>query len=294
MTEKQIAVIGPGKVGVSIAMMAKSAGLAVVAIGGRNPERVSLASSLLGRDVHQGSIFEAAGKAEVVLIAVSDDSIESVCGELASTKSFKKGTVVAHFSGALTSAVLKSAKEAGCFVASAHPLRSFALPGVNAARAGEYWFVEGDEEATVVMDSIIGSIGGCVAHITKEAKPLYHAASVVACNYLVVLLDVAYQLMKETGVDPEVARDALMPLVSGTIENISKIGPEKALTGPISRGDKDTVSLHLKHISQLKDGTFADVYRTMGSATVDLALRKGSIERAKAVEMLALLSDQKS
>lgn len=294
MTEKQIAVIGPGKVGVTIAMMAKSAGLTVVAIGGRNSERVSLASSLLGRDVHQGSIFEAAGKAEVVLIAVSDDAIESVCTELASSKSLKKGTVVAHFSGALTSEVLRTAKEAGCVVASAHPLRSFAQPGVNAARAGEYWFVEGDEEATVVMESIIGSIGGCVARITKEAKPLYHAASVVACNYLVALLDVSYQLMKETGVDADVARDALMPLVLGTIENISKIGPEKALTGPISRGDKETVSLHLKHISQLKEKTCSEVYRTMGSATVNLALRKGSIAREKAAELLALLNDQKS
>lgn len=294
MTEKQIAVIGPGKVGISIAMLAKSAGLTLAAIGGRNPERVNLASNLLGGGVSQGSIFEAARKAEVVLIAVSDDSIESVCIELVANEVLKKGTIVTHFSGALTSDVLKSAREAGCFVASAHPLRSFAQAGVDAAACGEYWFLEGDKEATSVMESIIGSIGGNVAHITKEAKPLYHAASVVACNYLVCLLDVSYQLMKETGVSADVAREALMPLVLGTIENVSKIGTEKALTGPISRGDKDTVSLHLKHISKLEEESFGEVYRTMGSATVNLALRKGSISPDKAAEMLALLKVKKS
>ncbi len=293
MTEKQIAVIGPGKVGCSMAVMAKSAGLNVVAIGGRNPGRVSVACSFLGGDVCQGSISEAARKADVVLISVSDDSIEAVCSELASSKVLRKGTVVVHFSGALTSDVLSSAKAAGCFVASAHPLRSFAQAGSDVRSNGEYWFVEGDVEATSVMESIIGSIGGNVAHIAKEAKPLYHAASVVACNCLIALLDVSFQLMQQTGVDQSVAREALMPLVLGTVENVSKIGTERALTGPVSRGDKDTVALHLKQLGAVEDKSFEQVYRTMGLATVNLALRKGTISAEKASELQALLGRKK-
>lgn len=288
--ERQIGVIGPGKVGSSFALKAKRAGLNLAAIGGRNPERVALASSLLGSDVFCGSIAESASKADIVMIAVSDDAIETVCAQLVEGKALKKGMVVAHFSGALTSNALARAKAQGCFVASTHPLKSFAQGGTSADQTGEYWFLEGDEEALTVLESIIESIGGNVARITKEAKPLYHAASVIACNYLTGLLDVAFELMRDTGVEREVAEEALMPLVRGTVENISKIGTKRALTGPISRGDKETVALHLEHLANTGNETFTDVYKTMGRATVEIACAKGGIDEVTATAMRALLA----
>ncbi|NLG83577.1 MAG: DUF2520 domain-containing protein, partial [Firmicutes bacterium] len=123
--------------------------------------------------------------------------------------------------------------------------------------------------------------------------PLYHAAAVMASNYLVALFDVAVGLFTRLGLTPGAAQESLWPLIDATLDNLRTLGPEKALTGPISRADLGTVRTHLLRLAE-HDEKVATVYRALGVATVALAQRAGRITNAEAGELLKLLEGDKS
>lgn len=286
-----IAIVGPGKVGTAIGILATKAGRAVTAVGGRNAARTAQAAAAIGRGTKACTPRQAAGAAGLVLLTVSDDAIGSVCDELAAA--FAKGAVVAHCSGALDSAVLASARGRGCAVGSMHPLQTF--PTVTAAvnaLPGAYCFIEGDAAAVAALDCLAADIGARPVPIASRAKPLYHAAAVVACNYLTALLDAAGALCRQAGIDEPTARAALAPLVRSTLENVLAAGPEAALTGPIARGDETTVQRHLAAMAsgEAELAELAELYRALGRWTVALALRKGTIDAAQAKALRRLLN----
>jgi predicted short-subunit dehydrogenase-like oxidoreductase (DUF2520 family) len=198
---------------------------------------------------------------------------------------------VAHCSGALSSECLAPARrELGCHLASFHPLQSF--PTVEAALAsvpGSYCFGEGDEAALVALEELGAAIGVHCVRIETEHKALYHAAAVMACNYLTGLMDASLALAASARIDRAVAWQALEPLIRATFENISELGAEAALTGPIARGDRRTVKNHLTALDR-NARELSDLYRALGSWTVDVALRKGSIDERTARALLEALA----
>lgn len=277
--------------GTALGALAFRAGYRVAAIADQDPGQAERASRRIGESIPVLSPREAAGRAEIVLLAVPDDAIEASCRELVSRRAFSLGSLVAHCSGALSSASLAPARqELGCRVASFHPLQSF--PTVEAALQnlpGSYCFVEGDEAALAVLETLGTAIGTRCVRIATEHKPLYHAAAVMACNHLSALLDAALHLAVSARIERRTAWQALEPLIRATVENVSKLGTEAALTGPVARGDRRTVAAH---IEALDAGApeLSDLYRALGSWTVDLALRKGSIEEADARVLLETLT----
>lgn len=279
--QHSLAIIGPGKVGTAIAVAASKAGFTDITIAGRDIDKVHAAAQKVPGSKGR-RIAEAAHHADIVLLTVSDSEIELVCKQMTEELAFKKGTVLAHLSGALDSSVLKQAKvESGVYIASAHPMQTFPsldteTPG-EAAVPGAYWFLEGDAEAVVVLTELIEKLGGTVNAITSEGKAIYHAASVVACNYLSTLMDTAIGMMKQSNVDEVVAWKALKPLVFGTLNNIDKMGPEAALTGPIERGDVETITKH-RHALDAMSAHERGLYSALGLRTVQLAMRKGAID----------------
>src|SRR5262249_28606452 len=127
-----IAIVGPGKVGTSIAVLAKQSGYRIAAISGRDEKRTRQAAKLIGGDVKVCSPEEAAGLAQLILLTVSDGAVESVCQDLAKRNAFSSKQIVAHLSGALSSEALASARDhGGAKIASLHPLQMF--PTVDAA-----------------------------------------------------------------------------------------------------------------------------------------------------------------
>ena len=284
-----MAIIGPGKVGTAIGLLARRAGWPVVAIAGRNRRRAAAAARIIGGGVRVGTAAESAGKAGLVLLSVPDDQIRNVCDALAADGAFLPGAVVAHCCGALGSDVLASARRCGCRVGSIHPLATF--PTVRDAvkrLAGTYCFIEGDGPAVTVLTRLARAVGGRAVRIAPNAKPLYHAAAVTACNYLTALMDAAATMCRRAGVGPRAAWAALEPLVRATLENIWSLGPAKALTGPIARGDAATVAGHLQALRDAP-GDLRDLYVALGRWTVDLAGRKGTLSTAKAAEIRRLL-----
>jgi predicted short-subunit dehydrogenase-like oxidoreductase (DUF2520 family) len=282
-----IAIVGPGTVGTALGVLAARAGRTVAAVGGRDAARTAQAAKAIGHGAEACTLAQAAGMGRLVLLTVSDDAIENVCDELA--ESFPADAVVAHCSGALGSEVLAPARRRGCAVGSMHPLQTF--PSVTAAIAalrGAYCFIEGDPPAVAALERLAADIGAKAVPIASSAKPLYHAAAVVACNYLTALLDAASALCARAGIEPATARAALAPLVRATLENVLAAGPEAALTGPVARGDEATVRRHLEALAG-GDKELDELYRAMGRWTVALARRKGTIDPAQAQALRRVL-----
>jgi len=224
--------------------------------------------------------------AGLVLLTIGDDDIAATCQELAAA--FRPGAIVAHCSGVLGSEVLAPAHNRGCHVGSMHPLQTF--PSLEAAikdLPGAYCFIEGDAEAAEVLQRPAEDLGAHPVPIASAAKAVYHAAAVMACNYLTALMDAALALCNQAGIDEPTARKTLGPLARATLDNVLATGTAQALTGPIARGDQQTVQRHLGVLMEQAD--LLDIYRALGRWTVALAARKGTINSSKAAALRRLL-----
>ncbi len=215
--------------------------------------------------------------ADVWMLAVPDDRIGEVAQQLASGAALKNA-VVFHCSGAKASSELAALRAAGAFVASVHPVRSFADPQqVAAAFDGTFCGVEGDAQALAVLTPAFEAIGARTVGIDAAAKTVYHAASVFASNYLTTVLDAALRAYQAAGVPLEVARELARPLASETLANVFRLGPEAALSGPIARGDTATVARQQAAVGRWDPAT-GDLYEALATATWDLARRKHGVK----------------
>jgi len=282
----KIGFIGAGKVGSAMARLLRKAGYDVAGVASRTSESAQELAKWLNCPVL--SKGEVAGRSDVLFLTTPDDAIATIAAELAEEGAFHPGQVVLHMSGAHTSQVLKPAAQAGAITLSVHPIQSFAsVEQALALIPGTYFSIEGDVQGYEVAIKMVDKLRGKYFLLDSEAKVLYHAAACVACNYMVGLLDTALNLLAQAGVPEELRLPAFLPLVTGTLENIKNLGIPKALTGPISRGDRGTIEKHLNAMS----GPPLDVYRTLGLVTVDVALNKGTINEEQAQALRSLLAD---
>lgn len=205
------------------------------------------------------------------MLAVSDDQIAPVCAQLAAGRDLT-GSVVFHCSGAKSSDALRAA--IGAHAASVHPIRSFADPEHVAAHfGGTFCGIEGDSAALGLITPALESIGARAVPIDAAAKTVYHAASVFASNYLVTVLDAALRSYQAAGIPEAVARALAAPLATETMANVFRLGTGAALTGPIARGDFDTVARQQAALDGW-DRPTGELYRALAVATVDLTRRR--------------------
>ena len=285
---KKIAIIGAGNVGKVLGYALKQKGYLLAAASARTESSRKIAADLLQCPVYSEP-EKAAQQADIVFLTTPDRVIEEVCDALALKGVFRREQMVLHTSGAHSSEILSAAREAGARVFSFHPLQTF--PGVEAglrALPGTFFAVEGDQEAFIVAKELVETLEGKMLAIPTEMKPLYHAAACVACNYLSTLMDLALRMYKVMGIANEQAFESLSPLIYGTLKNIGEMGPEKALTGPVARGDLPTIKSHLEIIGKLAPELLA-VYNCLGVYTADLARRKGTLTEKQEEELKNLL-----
>jgi predicted short-subunit dehydrogenase-like oxidoreductase (DUF2520 family) len=286
-----IAVIGAGTLGTSLAVLLHRARHKVLAVCSRTHRSAQAAAALVPGARVVGDCGLAAMGADVVVLAVPDRAIAQVAIQVAAGGALKRGGVVAHLSGALPAGILAGVRAAGGWQGSMHPLQSFAsVENALASLPSSFYFLEGDEEAVDVLRTLVVSLEGRPVRIDSATKSLYHAAACVASNYLVTLADYATTLMARAGVPHDVAMPALMPLLQGTLRNLETMPPPEALTGPIARGDVGTVKNHLEALRRAP-GDLVRLYAALARKTVEVALRKGKIERAAADNLLRLLSE---
>ena len=208
---KAVRVIGPGRAGLSLARGLDKAGWRVLDVLGRSDE-----------------VSTAAAGADLLVIATPDGAIADVAAAVTPIES----CVVAHLAGALGLGVLAPHDRR----ASIHPLRS--LPTTSSDLTGAWFAVAGD----ALAGEVVADLDGRLVEVDDADRTAYHAAAVMASNHLVALLGAVERVAAEAGVP----LDAYLDLVRGTIDNVELLGAEGALTGPVARGDWDTVARHLE------------------------------------------------
>ncbi|MBW2107630.1 MAG: DUF2520 domain-containing protein [Deltaproteobacteria bacterium] len=284
-----VVIVGCGTVGTALGRLLAASGYPIEGVITRSPSTARRAAARVGARAFSDRPTPLCRQGAVVFITTPDDAIKKTCDDIAAHAGFQRETVVIHCSGALSSEVLASARGCHALVASLHPLQSFAsAEQAERILPGSYCTIEGDVSALGVVSRLVKDLGGIAVEIKPEAKALYHAAAVVASNYLVTLLDIALTLNRLAGIAPEAAFEALLPLIQGTLQNIHSSGIPQALTGPIARGDIQTVAGHLEAMSKQAPDVLA-IYKSLGCRTVTLARAKGTLGDRAARELLNLL-----
>ncbi len=279
--------LGAGNAASALGAAAARAGLSVV-FASRSAASARAAARRAGPRARAVTTLQAlARSARVLILAVPDRAVAEASRDLA--PHVRRGSVVAHLCGSLGASALSACRARGASVASFHPIQTFpdrkdGASKVRGACAG----IEGDAAATRALERFARRIGMTPLRVRAGRRPRYHAASVLAANGTVALLDLAVeQFVSATGVRETAARVALLSLLAGAVENLRTLGLPAALSGPVSRGDVETVR---RHVRALGTGDAARAYGALGRRMVSLALRKGSIDRPRAALLRAILA----
>ncbi len=276
-----LAFIGLGRVGGALAILLSRAGFRVTAVCDRKRgEAEAVAGQLGDATLVTDEPAAAAREASVVFLTVQDRFITPVCEQLAAAGAVGNGQMVAHVSGSLTSEFLQPAAGQGAAVFSLHPLQSIADPvAALQVLTGSYFCFEGDETAYPLAGRLVAALEGRLLRIAAADKPLYHAAAVAASNFFIALEYLAISMLQKIGIGEEDAREMLLPLIRGSLENLALKGPVDALTGPIVRGDHQTIAGHLQVLKQ-KMPTQVEMYKSLARLNVELAARKSGVSLA--------------
>ncbi|MCK5099490.1 MAG: DUF2520 domain-containing protein [Desulfobacteraceae bacterium] len=290
----KFSIIGCGRTGTNLAVFLSKAGFEPSGFFSRTRSSAQKAQQAVN---NTGQIFDRVEQtcqnSDIVFITTPDDTIEKVCSYIASKNGFNKEISVFHLSGALSSEILTSAQKSGSNqsdinIGSIHPLQSFTPyeKGQASPFAGINISVEGTEGAVKIGEKIVTALNANYFTIPTNAKMLYHAAAVVASNYLVTIENFAINLLQEADLSEEKAYEILEPLIMGTLNNIKNNGSVKALTGPVARGDSDIVSCHISAIEKSMP-RFSSLYKEMGKYTLDITKQRKEISK----EQIDKLSD---
>ena len=277
--------IGAGTTATALAVRLSQKGCPVVAVFSRTLFSAQKLAGLVPGCQVCNTAQGVADAAELVFITTPDDVIAQVCGEV----EWHEGQSVVHCSGAHSVDILEPAKKLGAFVGAFHPLQTFAdvdqavenLPGSTFA-------LEAEEPLLSTLKELALLLNGNWVELKPGDKVLYHAAAVFACNYLVTLVKLALDLWLDFGVSSKEATRALLPLLTGTINNIDNIGLPDCLTGPVARGDSDTIERHLRAL-EARSPYLLTTYKELGLQTIPIALAKGQVNEQKSEEMKTLL-----
>lgn len=275
-----VTLVGGGNLAHALASLLPRAGIAVQEIvtrGGRAKGKVL---------VRKARNFENANfSGEVVWLAVSDGAIAE-CSKRIAERGDWNGKIVLHSSGALTSDELQALRKRGAKVASLHPLMTF-VAGKAPVVKGVAWTVEGDREAVRVARRITRALGGEAHEIAKERKALYHAFGAFLSPLLVALLDRAAEVAKVAGIPEKETGKLMRPIVIQTVENLfasigGQGGPGKAFSGPLVRGDVETIKRHLEALRGMTEAR--KLYKALVSSAI-----KSELPVKKRAEIARLL-----
>ena len=202
---------------------------------------------------------------DVIFITVTDGAIEEVWNQISDYD--LKGKIICHCSGALSSGVFSKIEELGAYGYSVHPLFACSSKEESYKDISKALFtIEGSKEKLEVVKQMIGDLGNKVQVIDAKNKVKYHAAAVMASNQVIGLIKASCDLLKESGFSEENALEAIKPLIYGNIDNVYRQGIKGALTGPVVRNDKKTIS---KHIEAL-EGNTKEIYKELTRKLYDI------------------------
>jgi predicted short-subunit dehydrogenase-like oxidoreductase (DUF2520 family) len=265
----RLTVIGAGHLGRSLARLWQQAGVfTLLDVVTTHAASAQDAVRFIGGGQPQVSGAPLAA-ADVYLIATPDNQISAAAKALAAHGKLNSAQTVFHCSGALTAAALGAAAPAR--LASIHPILSFAQPEQAISNfAGTWCGAEGEAEALARLIPAFEALGARVVPVESNKKILYHAAAVIGSNYLVTLMEAALQAYEAAGIARADAMQMLKPLAGGALDNALRVGPAQALSGPIARGDWETVRRQEQAL-RTTQASLADFYSELARRTEMLA-----------------------
>jgi predicted short-subunit dehydrogenase-like oxidoreductase (DUF2520 family) len=277
--------IGAGVTGTALACQLWKQGYPIVAVSSRSASSAERLAARVHGCVICDSSQGVADRAQAVFLTTPDDMIADVASALV----WHPGQIVIHCSGVHSVDILEPAHKYGAYVCCLHPLQTFA--GIDEAIrniSGSTFALEGDDAAQDTARGIAKALNGNIITLKAGDKVLYHVAAVTLSNYLVTLMKTAADLWQSFGIPQEEAVKALLPLLKGTVNNIENVGMPGCLTGPIARGDVETIRRHISALEKSHPQS-VDIYRALGLKTLPIALAKGRISLETAGEIRAIL-----
>ena len=288
VTTFRIGVVGAGRVGAVLAARLRDAGHEIVAVAGESDASRARAASLLpGVPVRKPTAV--ARSCDLLLLTVPDDMLGNVAAMLAGAGAIRRGQQVVHTSGRHGVAVLAPAAARGAEVLAVHPAMTFTgtdrdLPRLEGCTYG----VTADGPATAALaQQLVADLGGRLVSVPEEKRAVYHAGLAHGANHLVTLVTQAMGLLRESGAADPAA--TLRPLLTAALDNVLRMG-DSALTGPIVRGDVETVRAHLEGIALTQPGTLP-AYVALGRATANAAVLDGRLVPMRAAKLIGVLND---
>lgn len=284
----KVGFIGAGRVGTAMGGYLSKKGIRISGYYSR-----SLTSSQAAANLTESQAFsdicKLTAESDLIGITTPDDLIHDTAVILSELDIPWKTRVIFHMSGMYASDVLSLLEQKGAAVCSLHPLLSFGDPN-TAIQALDYtpFTLEGRGENLDLIKNILKTCGNKWVEIPPESKVLYHASACVLSNYLVTLLDLGFKMLVEAGFTEDSAKKMAEPLIRKTLDNILNMDTKEALTGPISRGDEGTVRKHLAKLQNCSE-SWLEIYKILGTQTVNLAADAEKIDNAAAKRMEYLL-----
>ena len=282
----RIGFIGAGKIAAALAVGLRRCGYEVVSAADVEPGRAEALAAYVDGCSAFATAAEATDAADLIFITTPDDAIAAVDAEV----DWRRGQWAVHCSGALPASILSNAASRGALTGGLHPLQTFPggprdverLSGITFAVETEH------EELRAVLEEMARRLGGNPLQIAGCDKLLYHAAAVIAGNYTLALLEAASVLWKAIGLDPGEACRRLLPLVRSSAENAANAGIDASLTGPIARGDTETVEKHIEEIGR-KCPELLKLYAACGKLILSPARKR--LDDETSAELAKLLDD---
>ena len=268
---ERVFIVGAGQVGRGLYKALKGSGIEVLGLHGRRPSAWTTSS---------GAFPTAVGNANTIVVAVRDSQIDDAVSDLINERKqgsrarIASGTVVVHTSGGAEPELIPRLPEFGLSGGTFHPLIPFANPDRVPELLKHAWIgIDGDDPARSTSRRLAGHLGARTLDIPPGGKGMYHAAAVMSSNFPVVLAAIASDVLISLGIPERSAEHAVTGLMQAAVTNLADGSPVEALTGPVVRGETDTV---IRHLTALRSNADARaVYKRMSLAALSLAAERG-------------------
>jgi predicted short-subunit dehydrogenase-like oxidoreductase (DUF2520 family) len=267
--KNSIFIIGSGAVGTSLGKALSLAGVEIIGIHDLNSKTVKEAASQIGTKGYTGSLPEILRDAQTVFVTVPDGIINNVAQLVNAEELYSPSQVWIHCSGHLSHKALDSLKDKVKGLASMHPAFTFPPNVCSEIVPGTYFSIDGTTEGISQAEEFVSLLKGKQINIKPADRSTYHAAMVMASNYLVTLLSSSKELLKSINLPEEQVDPLLFSLASSALARVESLGISSSLCGPVRRGDVGVVKDHLESLKTNK--LILDLYIFAGRATLKIA-----------------------
>ncbi len=242
---RTVSIVGAGRLGKTLGSSLHELGWRIGPVITRSPGSAAAAVRAIGAGKAYGRLTPDVLASSLVLVTTPDDALAGLARQLAALDGRWRGKVVLHASGALDRSALAPLARRGASTGSLHPMQTFSGHGVPRFR-GVTFAIEGDARARRTARGIVRALGGVPVTVASAHKPAYHSTAVLAAGGEFALIEASVQVLEHAGFSRRRALQALLPLIRQVLDNIERLGPRAAWTGPISRGDFAVVARHAR------------------------------------------------